>query len=78
MRVIGTMLTVAVAALLASSALADEGSEKKGDRPSREEMRQKMIEKFDKDGLGDVSDAIAPTRILHHLRRADGCGSCGS
>ena len=50
--------TMAVAGLMALPALAQppEDGGKKGDRPSREEMRERMIKEFDKDGDGKLSD----------------------
>ena len=56
MRIITTTLTLMLVALLTSSAWAEKGSERKGDRPSREEMRQKILDKFDADGDGQLNE----------------------
>lgn len=49
---------IAATGLLAVPALAQppENGEQRGDRPRREEMRERMLKEFDKDGDGKLSD----------------------
>ena len=58
MRHVVTALTVVVAGLISLPAFAqppEDGGER-GDRPGREEMRERMLKEHDKDGDGKLSD----------------------
>lgn len=66
-----------VAALLAAPALAGEGDKPaKGDKPPRgEDFRQKMLEEFDADGDGELSDDERTK--MRESRRERGAGERG-
>ncbi len=57
MRYLQFMFVLMLSAVFVGSAFAGDGAEgKKGDRPGRGEFRKKMLEEFDADGDGELSD----------------------